>query len=196
MAAAHNTVIKKLLHDFGALPAELVAKYLTIMFGESMTLPLANQTIYAAVREFVCCQKDGYLLANSFVKIDSKIESGARAFCVFLEFMEHVPGFTYCRPSSPWQLAFVAGDITYYIVNISRGSEYQMGTILNSFGADEDLLKNSRRIGILENGADMSLVPYCGIMQFCTVDDNYDIKVYAPEDRNTIEKAWADVQRN
>ena len=42
----------------------------------------------------------------------------------------------------------------------------------------------------------MSLVPYCGIMQFCTVDDNYDIKVYAPEDRNTIEKAWADVQRN
>ena len=54
MAAAHNTVIKKLLHDFGALPAELVAKYLTIMFGESMTLPLANQTIYAAVREFVC----------------------------------------------------------------------------------------------------------------------------------------------
>ena len=58
-----------------------------------------------------------------------------------------------------------------------------MGTILNSFGADEDLLKNSRRIGILENGADMSLVPYCGIMQFCTVDDNYDIKVYAPEDR-------------
>jgi hypothetical protein len=93
-------------------------------------------------------------------------------------------------------LAFVAGDVTYYIVNISRGSEYQMGTILNSFGADEDLLKNSRRIGILENGADMSLVPYCGIMQFCTVDDNYDIKVYAPEDRNTIEKAWADVQRN
>ena len=118
MAAAHNTVIKKLLHDFGALPAELVAKYLTIMFGESMTLPLANQTIYAAVREFVCYQKDGYLLANSFVKIDSKIESGARAFCVFLEFMEHVPGFTYCRPSSPWQVAFVAGDVTYYIVNI------------------------------------------------------------------------------
>ena len=76
MAAAHNTVIKKLLHDFGALPAELVAKYLTIMFGESMTLPLANQTIYAAVREFVCYQKDGYLLANSFVKIDSNSRHG------------------------------------------------------------------------------------------------------------------------
>lgn len=83
MAAAHNTVIKKLLHDFGALPAELVAKYLTIMFGESMTLPLANQTIYAAVREFVCYQKDGYLLANSFVKIDSKIESGRTRFLCF-----------------------------------------------------------------------------------------------------------------
>lgn len=195
MAATHNVIIRKLLKDFKALPSELVSRYLVIYFKDSnMTANLANQTIYAAIREFVCYQQNGYLLANNYVKIDSNIVSGAKAFRVYLEFMEYIEGYAYCRPSSPWQIAFVAGDNTYYVVSIPRGREYQVGTLLSSFGADEKMRENVRRIGILEDGADVSLVPYCGIMQFCVVHDDYEIDVISPDDRDTIEKAWRDVQ--
>ena len=201
MAAIHNIEIKKLLKDFKALPASLVARYLVIKYGDQhMTENLANQTIYNAIREFACRERDGMLLANDYVHVDSEIMFGVHAFAVFLEFMENVAGFSYCRPSAPWQLAFISNEITYYVVAIQRGREYQTGTLLSTFndGGNRDYRESTRRIGILENGADLTLVPYCGIMQFCTVDDrnDYELEVFAPEDRNTIEKAWANVPCN
>lgn len=200
MAAIHNIEIKKLLKDFKALPASLVARYLMVKFAPHMTENLANQTIYNAVREFACRERNGLLLANDYVQVDSEITYGIHAFAVYLEFMDQIDGYAYCRPSSPWQLAFIVNSITYYVVAIQRGREYQTGMILTTFndGGSRDYLETTRRIGILENGADMSLVPYCGIAQFCTVNDQngYELEVYAPEDRDTIDKAWANVPCN
>lgn len=182
----YNEVIRKLLQKIEALPEKLVVLYLMKM--HNLSQPMAVQALYAAYKSRVAYQKNGYLVRNPYVEINSALRNKAVAFRVLLEFLPESQEFI-CS-MSPWILSFMKGNLYVQVCRIENGMELSTSMMIAGKSVPAADRAAIKRIAIVEPGCHLEQIKAVGISHFCTVDDDFKLEIIKKTDPK---EAWNDV---
>lgn len=192
MASTHYDIVRKLVKDFHALPSKLVCCYIAKQC--NISNKAAAETVWDAIRNQICFYKDGYLVYSRYTSPGKEADDYAKVLAVYMEFFaDNITLSDYSFPDYPWKLAFIANNDLYYVGIINRMRETVVGTMMCDKEVAQNIRNITHRIGIVDEGTRIDLIPKCGILQFCTVDEDYNLNVFTPDDRKNPEDAWADV---
>lgn len=183
----YNEVIKKLLHKIEILPENLVVMYLMKAFGLSENM--ARQAVYAACRSRTCYKKGECLARLPYIETDSTLLKKAAAFRLVIEFLPDSQDFNVGY--SPWLVSFLRGGNLVQVCYIERNMELVSSMMIAEKSVPKDERELIKRIAIIENGCDIAKIKNAGFAYFCTVDDDFSLKIIAK--MPDIESAWADV---
>ena len=183
----YDEVIKKLLKKLDMLPEPLLALYLMKVY--KLSENMAHQAVYSACRNRSCYKLNGnYIARSGFLEPDSNTAKLAKAFRVLLEFMPETQHFVVA--SYPWLLAFSNGKNFVQIGYIERDMELVSSMVIAEKPVPMEDRRSTKRIAIMDVGCDVSKMKAAGFSYFCTVSDDFSLKVVAKADP---EGAWDDV---
>lgn len=182
----YNEVIKSLLRKIEILPEILIVMYLMKMFGLSENM--AHQAVFSACRSRSCYKKGDNVARVPYVEEDSQLRKKAKAFRVLIEFLPESKDFI-CE-FSPWLLAFTKDNKFVQICYIERNMELVSSMMIAERPIPRDERSAIKRVAIVESECDLSKIKAAGFAYFCTVDENFALKIIAKCD---AAEAWADV---
>lgn len=183
----YDEVIKKLLKKLDIIPEPLLALYLMKVY--KLSENMAHQAVYAACRNRTCYKVNGNNVARtSFIEMNSNYMKVAKAFRVLLEFMPGTQNFVVA--AYPWLLAFSNGKNFVQICFIERDMELVSSMVIAEKPVSQEDRPSIKRIAIMDTGCDVSKMKAAGFAYFCTVSDNFELRIIAKSDP---EKAWNDV---
>ena len=182
----YNEAIKKLIRKMEILPEVLVQMYLMKKYNLSENM--AYQATHAACRAR-CTYKIGTCLAATpYITMDSAHMKRAKAFRVYLEFIQKSDGFTV--PGYPWTLAFNSGVNYVQVCCIERDMELVSSKVIADKPVPAEDRQTIKRIAIVDPGCAIQRIKAAGFTYFCTVSDSFQLKIVS---KCNPETAWNDV---
>lgn len=180
--------IKKILKITDMLPEELLSEYLKRMY-PNLTKNQTHQAIYSAVRAG-CCFKDanGYIVKARNIPFNSQMAKRFKAFKVFLEFCPNAVDLT--QSSYPWIYSFFSQNKFIQVGYIEHSREFTSSIVFAECPIPLDERPTISRICIVDENCNIERIKATGFRFFCTVDDNYKLKIIK---KINFEDAWKDV---
>lgn len=182
----YNEAIKKLIRKLEILPEVLVQMYLRKKFNLSENM--AAQAAHSACRARCAYKVGNCLAAAPYIKMDSAHMKRAKAFRVYLEFIQKSDGFTI--PGYPWVLVFNSGVNYVQVCCIDRDMELVSSKVIADKPVPMEDRKTIKRIAIMDPSCSIDRIKAAGFSHFCTVSDNMELKIVA---KRSAEEAWNDV---
>lgn len=183
----YNEVIKTIIRTMQILPRKLLIMYL--MKKCHISESVASNAVHAAWRN-----RDVWLLDGDFIGIkrrmefDSEAKKRAKAFRVYLEFIDSSNGLTIS--GFPWAISFNSGSNFVQVGVIDRDMELATSMTIKEKPVAKEDRAYIRRIAILEAGCNITKIKKVGFIYFCSVSDDYTLKIIQRSDENTM---WDDM---